>query len=241
MLTKSSVKLIRSLKQKKFRDKHKLFVVEGEKSIREFLKNGYKAQYLLSLKELNEDNISAISVSEKELKDLSNLKNPSGTLAVFEINNSPIPKKLDAFYYALDGVRDPGNLGTIIRLADWYGITHIFCSKDCVDAYNPKVVQATMGSLARVNVHYVDLLDFLKTFKGNIFGTFMEGENIYKVNLQPEGMLVLGNEGNGISHNIEKQCTQKLSIPQFGKEHATESLNVAIAAAIVTSCFYSRK
>ncbi len=240
MLTKSTSKLIRSLKQKKYRDKSNLFVVEGDKSIVEFLQQGFQPIYLFSTEEKKLNHHKTTVISPKELQSFSNLTNPQKTLAVFEKRKPSIPSNLNAFYYALDGVRDPGNFGTIIRLADWYGIQDIFCSLDCVDAYNPKVVQATMGSLSRVKVHSLELFTFMQSFGGDIFGSFMDGENIYKMDLKPKGILVLGNEGKGISPEIEKLCKQRVSIPQFGKDHTTESLNVAIAGAIITSTFFSK-
>ncbi len=239
MLTKSSIKLIRSLKQKKYREKNKLFVVEGDKSIQEFLTNGYTPLFLFSTHKMEWGNFECEEITDQQLKEISSLKNPSGALAVFEQKQTTIPSKLNQFYYGLDAIRDPGNLGTLIRLADWYGIEHLFCSEDCVDVYNPKVVQASMGSLARVAVHYVNLPQFLSEFNQDIFGAFMDGEDIYKMKLEPKGILVLGNEGNGVSPEIENLCSKKISIPQFGKEHSTESLNVAIAGAIITSTFYS--
>jgi len=151
----------------------------------------------------------------------------------------PAVKKLnlDGLILALDDLRDPGNLGTIIRLCDWYGINQIICSLSTVDCYNPKVVQATMGSLTRVNLHYQDLNECLKDYSYDVFGTFMQGNNIYKENLPEQGIIVMGNEANGISENIEKLVNKKLCIPQFGALDAAESLNVATAAAVVLSEF----
>ena len=138
---------------------------------------------------------------------------------------------------ALDDIRDPGNLGTILRLCDWFGIKQIICSKETVDIYNPKVVQATMGSIARVNVNYVDLKTFIAEANVPVFGTFMDGENIYQSNLPQSGIIIMGNEANGISSEIEKIVTSRLTIPRFGELQKTESLNVATATAIILSEF----
>ena len=175
-------------------------------------------------------------VSEKELKKISFLKTPNTALAIFKI---PEPKAINTnqLLVALDNVRDPGNLGTIIRLCDWFGIRDLVCNLETVDCYNPKVVQATMGSITRVNVSYLNLTDFLKTTHMPIFGAFMEGDNIYKSQLPNKGILVLGNEANGISREIEQVITTKISIPRFGQLQSTESLNVATAAAILLSEF----
>ena len=141
---------------------------------------------------------------------------------------------------ALYDIRDPGNLGTIIRLADWFGVAHILCTKESVDMYNPKVIMSTMGSFTRVKVHYIDLEKYLKDYKGHIFGTFMEGESIYEQILPQEGILVMGNEANGISKPIENLTTNKLSIPFFGTNGSTESLNVAVATSVILGEFKSQ-
>lgn len=175
-------------------------------------------------------------ISEADLKKISALTNPNTCLAVFEIPklSQPHPNGLKV---ALDDVRDPGNLGTIIRLCDWFGISDLICSETSVDVYNPKVVQATMGSMTRVNVHYVDLKEYLQETNLPIYGTFMDGNNIYKEQLKSEGIIVMGNEANGISAEIDKLVTDRISIPRFGDLQATESLNVATATAITLSEF----
>jgi TrmH family RNA methyltransferase len=157
-------------------------------------------------------------------------------LAVFKI---PEVKAINSsgLIVALDDIRDPGNLGTILRLCDWFGIQQLICSKETVDVYNPKVVQATMGSIARVNISYLDLIDFIATSKLPVFGTFMDGENMYTTNLPQEGIIVMGNEANGISSDLEKIIKNRLTIPRFGTLQKTESLNVATATAIVLSEF----
>jgi TrmH family RNA methyltransferase len=177
-------------------------------------------------------------VSDADLKKISALATPNTCLAVFKM---PKEKKIEAsgLILALDSVRDPGNLGTIMRLCDWFGIQQLICSKETVDIYNPKVVQATMGSIARVNVSYVDLNDFLTNTSLPVFGTFMNGDNIYKTALPQEGIIVMGNEANGISPELEKIIKNRLTIPRFGTIQKTESLNVATATAIVLSEFRS--
>jgi TrmH family RNA methyltransferase len=240
MVTKQEIKLIKSLNQKKYRQQLQQFTVEGVKGIREFLNSDFELETLYTTKPIFEaPHDQTVIISENELSKLSTLKNPNTALAVFKIPK-PLKVDTDGLIVALDDVRDPGNLGTIIRLCDWYGVKNLFCSLNTVDCYNPKVVQATMGSLTRVNVSYVDLLDFLSHQKTTVFGTYMEGENIYQSDLPKEGIVVLGNEANGISKDITSIMTRKLTIPRFGAKKDTESLNVANAAAIVLSEFRRR-
>lgn len=234
MLTKSQVKLISSLSQKKFRNQYGLFVVEGIKGIQEFLNSNLKLHQLFATADIF--NSETTLISEPELKKISNLKTPNIGLAIFEI---PKPKPIDntQLIVALDDVRDPGNLGTIIRLCDWFGIQDLVCSTTTVDCYNGKVVQATMGSLARVNMSYVDLKTFLKSSEAEKFGTFMNSTSVYDEQLPNKGVLILGNEANGISPEIEALVDKRISIPRFGHQQATESLNVATATAIFLSEF----
>lgn len=236
MLSKSQIKTITSLKQKKYRLQQGLFVAEGVKTINELLASQFSLQQLYTTNSFKIDANLETVVSEKELKKISFLKTPNTALAIFKI---PEPKAINTnqLLVALDNVRDPGNLGTIIRLCDWFGIRDLVCNLETVDCYNPKVVQATMGSITRVNVSYLNLTDFLKTTHLPIFGAFMEGDNIYKSQLPNKGILVLGNEANGISREIEQVITTKISIPRFGQLQSTESLNVATAAAILLSEF----
>jgi TrmH family RNA methyltransferase len=175
-------------------------------------------------------------IAESDLKRMSALATPNSCLALFKI---PSEKKIIAsgLILALDSIRDPGNLGTILRLCDWFGIGQLICSKETVDIYNPKVVQATMGSIARVNVNYVDLESYIGQTKMPVFGTFMDGDNIYKTNLPQEGIIIMGNEANGISPELEKLAKNRLAIPRFGNLQKTESLNVATATAIILSEF----
>ncbi|MFC0604050.1 TrmH family RNA methyltransferase [Winogradskyella pulchriflava] len=235
MLSKNQIKLIKSLTQKKIRQQLGLFIVEGIKGIEEFLNSDFVLENLYTTKPIF-DNNEAVIISQNDLKKISSLKNPNTALAVFRIPNATkINEK--GLIIALDDVRDPGNLGTIIRLCDWFGVKDLVCSPTTVDCYNPKVVQASMGSLTRVNVSYLDLKDFISSTSSDVFGTFMEGENIYKTQLPENGVVVLGNEANGISEAIKSIVKMKITIPQYGDVNSTESLNVANAAAIVLSEF----
>lgn len=238
MVSKSQIKLIKSLSQKKFRNAHGLFVVEGIKGIKEFLNSDYELVSIYSTGEsFNIQEKLFTRIDELELKKISSLKTPQKALAVFKIPNAKEPE-LSGLTIALDGIRDPGNLGTIIRLCDWFGIKNLICSRDTVDCYNPKVVQASMGSLTRVKIHYLNLKDLLaENHDLPIFGTLLEGENIYTKKLPGSGIIILGNEANGISPEIQSYITQSLNIPQFGHRQETESLNVATATAIVLSEF----
>ncbi|MBV7269223.1 TrmH family RNA methyltransferase [Winogradskyella luteola] len=240
MVTKHQIKLIKSLAQKKYRQQFGLFTVEGIKGIEEFLNSDFQLENLFTTKAIfDAPNNLTVDISEAELKKISSLKNPNTALAVFKIPEM-VKTNHKGLKIALDAVRDPGNLGTIIRLCDWYGVQHLVCSANTVDCYNSKVVQATMGSLTRVKVTYTDLEDYIKSSSGQVFGTFMEGENIYKSKLPDEGIIVLGNEANGISEPVKKHVDRSITIPQFGKYRETESLNVANAAAIVLSEFKRR-
>ena len=234
MVVKSQLKLVKSLHQKKYRNQHELFFVEGFKLVDELLRSGFTLEFLCATKE-NIELFSTVSplyeITEGDLRKISALKNPNGILAVFRMAKNIILKE-NTWVVALDTVQDPGNLGTIIRLCDWFGIQNLVCSLDTVDCYNPKVLQATMGSIARVCITYLDLKDFLSKTKLPVYGAFMEGESVYKQNFTSAGILVMGNEANGISKELEKLITQKITIPQFGKQTA-ESLNVAMAAGIL--------
>lgn len=237
MLTKSQIKLITSLGQKKFRIQHQLFIVEGVKGIKEFLNSSLELHTLFTTETIFEaPTQQTVLVTDVELKKLSALKTPNTALAVFKIPK-PNPVNENALIVALDDVRDPGNLGTIIRLCDWFGVKDLVCSKATVDCFNTKVVQATMGSLTRVNVSYLDLETFLANSKMPKFGTFMDGKNVYEMELPKQGIIVMGNEANGISKAIEQLIDQKISIPRFGNLQATESLNVATATSIFLSEF----
>ncbi|MEN8187479.1 MAG: RNA methyltransferase [Bacteroidota bacterium] len=238
MLSKSQIKLINSLSQKKFRNKHNLFVAEGEKSVIELLKSNVKVKYLFGtdtfINKYSELNIEPVSPSE--LKKISLLKSPNQVVGVFEIPKVDTLKN-NGLTLVLDEINDPGNLGTIIRLCDWFDVSQLVCSLNTVDCFNPKVVQATMGSLSRISIVYTDIEEFLINEIRPVYGAFLEGENIYKKIQPTDAVLVIGNEANGISASVEKIISNKITIPQFGKTQNTESLNAAMATAILLSEF----
>ncbi|MDF0715606.1 RNA methyltransferase [Muricauda sp. 334s03] len=232
MVTKNQIKLVVSLKQKKYRSQHGLFVVEGKKVVNELLGAGMKPfKVFVDDVGLSESIKEAEVISKKDLKQMSSLKQPNGVLGVFHMVE-PKEDIVDDWVVVLDAVRDPGNLGTIIRLCDWFGVKQLVCSADTVDCYNPKVLQATMGSIARVHIPYLDLEEFLGNTKLPIYGAYMDGEPVYKADLGGKGILVMGNEANGISDRVEKFISERISIPQYGSA-TTESLNVATATAIL--------
>ena len=238
MVSKNQIKLITSLQQKKYRKQEQLFFAEGVKVVQELLHSNFELQDLFTTKQdfLTVPKNKVHAITEAELKKISALTTPNTCLAVFKI---PKAKEMveKGLIVALDDVRDPGNLGTIIRLCDWFGIETLFCSEESVDIYNPKVVQATMGSISRVNVVYGNLEAFLSQTKLPVFGTFMDGKNIYQEKLPKEGIIVMGNEANGISSSVEKLVSERIAIPRFGNLQVTESLNVATATAIILSEF----
>lgn len=244
-LSKNKLKYIRSLKEKKYRTESNVFIAEGNKIILDLIHAGIKCQLLLGTKPfLQKDTFDAVEeiveVSEAELNQASLAKTPQEALAVFYQPTHTSEIDFDTeLILALDAIQDPGNMGTIIRIADWYGIKHIFCSTDTVDVYNPKTVQATMGALARVTIHYVDLEEFLNAHSTTpIYGTLLNGQNMYEQKLTANGIIVMGNEGNGIRPQIEKRISRKLFIPNYPQGQTTsESLNVAIATAIVCAEF----
>ena len=235
-LSKNHIKLITSLSQKKYRQKHKLFVVEGVKVVQEFLNSSYELDIVFSSDTDFSSTNKFIEVTDQELKKISSLKNPNKVLAIFKIPNQINPI-MGGLILALDSINDPGNLGTIIRLCDWFGIEQLVCSNETVDCFNSKVVQASMGSLTRVAVSYLDLKKYLQNASVPIFVADMDGLNVYKTKLPDSAVLVLGNEANGISDEIKQLVTTKISIPRYGAFQQTESLNVATASAILLSEF----
>ncbi|HIB38247.1 RNA methyltransferase [Mesonia sp.] len=240
MLSKGQIKLINSLSQKKYRQKNALFVAEGIKVIKELLNSNFELELLFSETDIFFTDKNKIQLLEaNELKKITKLSTGQTALALFKIPQKKQTVTED-FIVALDGVRDPGNLGTIIRLCDWFGVKQLLCSNDTVDCYNEKVIQATMGSIARVEVIYGDLAEEISKLDLPVFGTFMNGENIYESSLSSKGILVLGNEANGISEEIKQLSEHQISIPQFGATKNTESLNVATATAILLSEFKRR-
>jgi TrmH family RNA methyltransferase len=238
MVSKNQIKLITSLQQKKYRFSNKLFFAEGVKVIHELLEANFELEHLYTTQNDFEvvSNAKKTRIDAADLKKISALASPNSCLAVFKM---PVEKatRESGLILALDSIRDPGNLGTILRLCDWFGIHQLVCSQETVDIYNPKVVQATMGSIARVNVSYLDLDAFLAHTKLPVFGTYMDGENIYRTSLPQEGIIIMGNEANGISAAIEKRVQNRIAIPRFGEIQKTESLNVATATAIILSEF----
>lgn len=243
-MTKKEIAEIKKLAQKKYRYEQGLFVAEGQKAIKEIIDAGFHIEmlYATNQNELPVKNASTISTAEMER--ISFLQTPTSYFALVRIPQSISKYRIseDEFTLVLDEVQDPGNLGTIIRLADWFGISRIVCSTNTADCFNPKVVQATMGAIARLKIIYCNLHEVLKDARSrniSIFGTFMNGDNIYTIKLPRYGVLVMGNEGSGISKEIEPLVTQRLTIPSFKTENV-ESLNVAIATAICCSEFKRR-
>ena len=236
MLSKNQVKLIQKLHQKKYRNELNLFIVEGKKSINEFLQAGYTPQLLIATEAFKASVPQHLitPVSKDELRKVSALQNPDEGLAVFE---QPKHKGIlqEGVIVALDNVQDPGNLGTIIRLCDWFGVETLLCNTQTVDCYNPKVVQASMGSLTRVAVHYLDLAAFLTTTALPVYTMDLEGENLYTATFPKDCILILGNEANGISAEVRALSNEVITIPRFSKHQRTESLNVAMAGAIILS------
>jgi TrmH family RNA methyltransferase len=235
MVSDRQIKIIKSLKHKKNRIKHNLFVAEGDKTIVELILSGFKINSLYSTNSQIEDvKNSVVQLSKLELNKISNLSNPKNSLAVFEIPNSK-DINYNRLIIGLDNISDPGNLGTIIRLCDWFGVEDLICSFDSVDCYNPKVIQASMGSISRVNITYLDLQNSLESNSLKTYGTYMQGDSIYEVDEIQKGVILFGNEANGINPNLSKFIDKRLSIPRFGKLKKTESLNVANALSIVLS------
>lgn len=238
MVSKNQIKLITSLQQKKYRNEYKLFIAEGVKVVQELLQSNFVLQQLFITEVIFEEVSSSqkLLVNELDMKKISALSSASSCLAIFKI---PTEKKIETtgLIVVLDDIRDPGNLGTIIRLCDWFGVKQLLCSPKTVDVFNPKVIQASMGSIARVNVNYIDLVSFITQTSLPVFGTFIDGKSVYNTILPKEAILVLGNESNGISSTLEKVINTKIAIPRFGALQRTESLNVATATAIFLSEF----
>ena len=244
-MTKAEIQFVRSLADKQVRDTERLFIAEGEKLIGEILESHLRIRQIYALEGVLQGRAEV--VTPKEMERISQLKSASNCLAVVEQPRftTPAAAPATALSLALDGVQNPGNLGTIIRLADWFGISDIFCSESTADCYNPKVVQATMGALARVRVHYVDdlthILSRLQAAGYPIYGTLLDGQSIYQTNAIPDkskGIIVMGNEGNGISMSVRETITHPILIPSFPANIPTsESLNVSIATAIVLAEF----
>ncbi len=258
MISKSQISYIKSLHQKKYRREHQQFIIEGDKLLREFVHSAYELEAIYVIPEYYEECLEYISkvskkleievIKQEEMARISTLATASECLALVNFRNVDQAQHIDPKLFQeelvlmLDGVRDPGNLGTIIRIADWFGIKHIICSEDCVELYNPKVIQSTMGSILRVSIHYADVLALLKSVKGiNIWGAVLDGENIYEVNATEKnnGILLMGSESHGIHEQLLNFINRPITIPNFGK--GAESLNVAVATGILCSEFIARR
>ena len=236
MISKSQIKLIRSLQQKKYRSKLKLFVAEGPKVINELLTAKFKLHSLYATVEDLFTGVNSEIISDEEISRISFLKNANNSVAIFNIPEQKKHKK-EGITLLLDSIRDPGNLGTIIRLSDWFNVSNIICSSDSVDCFNPKVIQATMGSISRVSISYCDLTKYLSLSDLPVYAGTTDGKNIYKEKLPENAIVIVGNEANGISDALLNLTSHKIGIPRFGNNHQTESLNVAVATAILFSEF----
>ncbi len=234
MITKNQIKFIKSLSLKKKRIKEQLFIAEGEKVVSELLRSDFEIKNIYATKEWEVSNDNITQISNAELQNISNLKSPNKVLAVVQFKNHKIIKH-EGITLVLDEINDPGNLGTIIRMCDWFGVKQIICSKNTVDIFNPKVVQSAMGSAFRVKVNYTDLENYLSDITTPIYGAFMDGKNLKEVKIPKSAHLVMGNEANGISAEINKLITDKVAIKNIGK--SAESLNVAVATSILLHVF----
>jgi len=244
MVSKAVLKYIKSLQVKKYRNQHQAFVVEGAKSVLELIRSGYELQHLFITESFLKEHTSLMAkglkyevVTETDLVKAGTFASNNAALAVANMRQLPkLSIKPTELVIALDDIRDPGNLGTIIRIADWYGIKTIVCSETCADFYNPKVISATMGSFTRINAYYLDLANWLQQHKADheIYGASLDGTNIHQLQLKPTGIIVMGNEANGIKPEVADQVTKLIKIPAFGN---AESLNVATATAIIIDNF----
>lgn len=241
MLSKQQISFARSLHQKKFRQMYGKFLVEGDKPVRELLASRFKVHTVFAVEGWPAPNKKSkwelITVSEAELAKISTLENPKGAIAIAEIPQQPVgtPTVTTGLHLCLDNLNDPGNAGTIIRIADWFGIANVFLSENSVDVYNPKVVSSAKGSLFRVNCVYTDLQQlFFTNEQLPVYGTFMDGSNVYKADLPADAFIVVGNEANGIGANLTPFITKRIAIPSFG---GAESLNAGVATGIVVSEF----
>lgn len=239
MLSKSIVKYIQSLSHKKFRDEHGVFIAEGPKVVQELLSSAkFKCKIICALKNWFDENAPGNSaeeifeMNEVELEKISLLKTPNNVLAVFYKKQHEVREINHSVSLMLDEIQDPGNMGTIIRTADWFGIKNIICSNECAEHYNPKVVQASMGSIARVNILYADLENFIKSNSVNIYAAALQGSNIFSMDTIKEGIILIGNESKGIKENLLSLSSKQITIPKYGE---AESLNAAVACGIILS------
>jgi len=238
MINKKQIALIRSLRQKKFRTESSLFIAEGPKLVKEIINSSLKIEYVFATKDWIDENskTDANEITPGELKQISALKTPQDVICVVNIPDvdNDIPE-INGLTLALEDISDPGNMGTILRIADWFGISNVICSDSCVDIYNPKVVQASMGSIARVNVHYTNISSFVSNNNDHpVYVMVMDGEDLYKQKLPQNAIVIIGNESKGISSGLLALIENKITIPSYGK---AESLNAAVAAGIVCAEF----
>lgn len=232
MITKNQIKFIKSLSLKKNRQKEQLFIAEGEKIVAELLNSNFEFHQIFATNEwiLKNTDIKVIKVNNSELDRISNLRSANNVLAIVKIKQENLSVN-DGLNLVLDDINDPGNLGTIIRMCDWFGVKQLVCSKSTVDCFNPKVVQSAMGSLFRVSIIYTDLDGYLSNIDTPIYGAFMDGENVRNVKVPQSVHLIMGNEANGISEEIDNLITDKVAIKSIG--NSAESLNVAVATSIL--------
>ena len=230
MLTQKQIKFIKSLSIKKNRDYHNCFVVEGEKLVEELIYSKYEILKIYSTNDWKKKTHKTISISNHDLKKISNFKTPNKVLAIVRIQNNKV-KNTGNITLILDDIQDPGNFGTIIRLCDWFNVREIICSEKTVDLYNPKVIQATMGSIFRVKINYTNILNYIKKIKNPIYASSLSGENIKELNISKKIHLIIGNESNGISKDVLGKVTKKITIKRHNKN--SESLNVATATGIL--------
>ena len=242
-ISNNQIKFVKSLQQKKVRDEQGLFIVEGEKMVEEAVSSPFKVEYVYRRDEIGDEAMGRITALANPSPVLAVVRKPKDSYIKDASELAPLLQK-GGLFLALDTIRDPGNLGTILRIADWFGIKAVFAAPDTVDVFNPKVVQSTMGAIFRVKMHYVDLPSLAKIVLasgGKLYGTFLDGENIYGHPLTPNGIIVMGNEGKGISHDIASIVSDRILIPNYPQDRpTTESLNVAVATAITCAEFRRR-
>jgi TrmH family RNA methyltransferase len=236
MLSKATVKFVKSLQVKKYRKQEQCFLVEGAKSVQELLASDFEIVKLIATDKFLSEvkiplHVNVVEASEKELETMGEFQTNNSALAVARLKpNTPVTIGLREYGLVLDDIRDPGNLGTIIRTADWYGINKIIASQETADFYNPKVISATMGSFTRTHIFYTDLTSFLSGTQHTVYGAYLEGADVHEVDFAPAGLILVGSESHGITPALQKSVTQKITIPRYGK---AESLNAAIATAVI--------
>jgi RNA methyltransferase, TrmH family len=247
MISKNKISYFKSFHQKKMRDTQAAYIAEGTKLVCEAIENGCNILHIVAREswiakhQKKITQYEVIEASAEELAKISLLQSPQEVWALISYTKQTSLPELRDIVFALDCIQDPGNMGTIIRIANWFGVEHILCSPDCVDMYNPKVVQASMGAIFRTSIYYCNLIDVLNTSPIPVYGTFLDGKNIYETALPPEAIIVFGNEGNGISVEVAAYIHQKIHIPSFTHTKGSESLNVSVAAGITCAEFMRQK